>query len=115
MDFLATAAVLAIGEMLLVILAHFGRQTGDIVAPSRKDFPHDRFYTLAHNKQLRMSECGLQFRLRLELQPDGFQSLGLGRKQQTVLPQPLTSAEGMFSRRSRDFGMIILFRKMRQD
>src|SRR5450755_1829215 len=48
MQFLAAAAVLAGGEMQLVVSAHLGSQAGNIVAPSSKDLPHDRFDALTH-------------------------------------------------------------------
>jgi len=99
MQFLAAAAALAIGEMQLVVPAHLRSQAGNIVAPSRKDFPYDRFNALAHKR----------------LQPDGFEYFRLGRQLHTVVPQPQTAAERLFRRCSRSFGMVILFRQMCQD
>ena len=99
MQFLAAAAALAIGEMQLVVPAHLRSQAGNIVAPSRKDFPYDRFNALAHKR----------------LQPDGFEYFRLGRQPHTVVPQPQTAAERLFRRCSRSFGMVILFRQMCQD
>ncbi len=63
-QFLAAAAVLAIGKMQLVVPTHLRSQAGNIVAPSRKDFPHDRFKALTHKR----------------LQPNGLESFRLGRK-----------------------------------
>ena len=61
-QFLAAAAMLAGGEMNLVVPPHLGSEAGDIVSPSRKDFPYDRFNTLAH----------------MRLQPDGRHGFSLG-------------------------------------
>ena len=91
-----------VGEMQFVVPAHLRSQAGNIVAPSRKDFPYDRFHTLTHKR--------LNHRANERLQPDGFENFRLGCQQHTIVPQPLTAAERLFCRRSRDFGMVILFR-----
>src|SRR6266446_1191495 len=78
-QFLPVAAALAIGEMELVVPAHLRSQAGNIVAPSRKDFPYDRFNALAHKR----------------LQPDGFEYFRLGRQQHRFVPQPPTPDESL--------------------
>src|ERR1039458_9541763 len=40
---LTAAAVLAGGEMQLIVSAHLRRQAGDVIPPSRKNFPYDGF------------------------------------------------------------------------
>src|ERR1700681_4072763 len=82
MDFLAATAVLAIGEMQFVVAAHFRRQAGNIVTPSRKDFPHDRFHTGTHNM----------------LKPDGFENLHLSCHPYRFRPPASTTNEGPFCR-----------------
>src|SRR5882672_6265389 len=49
MDFLPGAAAFAGSEMLLVIVAHFGGKTGNVIAPAGQDFAHDGIDALAHN------------------------------------------------------------------
>src|SRR5271163_3224138 len=49
-DLLAGPAMIATGKMQFVIPAHLRSQTRDIVAPSRKDFPYDRFDTVTHKR-----------------------------------------------------------------
>src|SRR3984885_14904788 len=66
-ELLATAAVLATGEMQLVVAAHLRSQARNIVAPSRKDFPYNRFHAVIH-KWLHRSKY---------LQPDGFENVSL--------------------------------------
>src|ERR1700690_2493326 len=102
MEILAAAAALAFGEVLLVVLTHFRSQAGDVIAPSRKDLPYDGFHALAHKK------------LTSQLEPDGRDRFRLGCEQETIVPKPLTAAQGLLRRGPRDFGMIILFREMRQ-
>jgi hypothetical protein len=81
---LAAAAVLAGREMQLVVPAHFWSEPGDVIPPSRKDFPHDRFDALCHR------------RFRPRLQPDGSHGFRLGSQQDTITPQPLTAAQSLF-------------------
>src|SRR5882672_12629295 len=49
MDFLPGATAFAGSEMLLVIVAHFGGKTGNVIAPAGQDFAHDGIDALAHN------------------------------------------------------------------
>jgi hypothetical protein len=99
---LTAAAVLAGGEVQLVVFAHFRRQAGDIIPPSRKNFPYDGFDTHTHTRSLPRAQPSLQ--------PDGRQGFRLSCQQHAIVPQTLAAAEGLFGRSPRDFGMVILFR-----
>ena len=99
---LTTAAVLAGGEMQLVVAAHLRRQARDVIPPSRKDFPYDGFNTHTHTRSLP--------RFQPRLQPDGRQGFRLSCQQHAIVPKALAATQGLFGRGSRDFGMVILFR-----
>jgi hypothetical protein len=99
---LTAAAVLAGGEMQLIVSAHLRRQAGDVIPPSCKNFPYDGFDTHTHTKSLP--------RAQLRLQPDGRHGFRLSRQQHAIVPKALAATEGLFGRGARDFGMVILFR-----
>ena len=62
MQLLAAAAVLALRKVKLIVTAHLWGQAGDVIPPSGKDFPYDRFSALTHKL----------------LQPDRLQDFRLG-------------------------------------
>ena len=63
MQALAGAAVLASCEVMLVVAAHFWRQSGDIITPAGQNLAHDRVNALLTHMELqsnRLHRFGLR-------------------------------------------------------
>ena len=56
--FLTAAAVLTSRKVVFVVLAHFRRETGNVVPPAGQNLAHDRVDALAHTQVLQAN--GLQ-------------------------------------------------------
>src|SRR5215469_18554167 len=99
MDFLVAAAVFAVFEMMLVVLAHLRRKAGNVVTPASQNLANEGINTLAHTKWLK---------------PDGLQRLCLRCKHHPVSKQRLTRPQSLYRRSPGNFGMVVVLREMRQ-
>src|SRR5438270_5365720 len=97
MDALAGAAVVASGEMTLVVATHPGRDAGDVITPASKNFADYGVNACAH-----------------KLQTDALGGPILCGEHQPVLQQRLLRAESVLSHAAGHFRMIILFGQVRQ-
>src|ERR1700752_3147809 len=80
MQLLAAVAALTLGEMLFIVPAHLGRNSGDIVSPARKDLPYDRFDTFTH----------------MDLKMNRRHGFALSGQKHTITPKALAAAQGIF-------------------
>src|SRR5467141_2309605 len=99
-DFLAAAAVFAAREVIFVVLAHLGRQAGDVIAPAGQNLAYEGVDTLAHTKWL---------------QPDGLQWFELRSQHHAVVEQRLTGPQGLVRRSPGNLGMIVVLGEVRQN
>src|SRR5215470_20229659 len=91
MDFLPATAVLALGEVVLVVFAHLGRDAGDVVPPASQNLANEGINTLAHTKWL---------------EPDGLQWFRLRCKHHPVSKQRLARPQSLHRRSPGNFGMV---------
>jgi hypothetical protein len=78
MDFLPAAAVLAVREVMLVVLAHLRREAGNVVTPASQNLANEGINTLAHTKWL---------------QPDGLQRFRLRSQHHSIAKQRLAGTQ----------------------